>query len=321
MHHLVTGGSGFIGSHLTDSLIAMGDSVTVLDDLSTGRRNNLNDHIKNPKVNLIDGSILDETLVDSLVQKVDNVFHLAAAVGVFNIVKNPLSSLLTNIRGSEIVISTCAKYKTPVLVTSTSEIYGKNTSDKLKEEDDRILGSPLLTRWSYSEAKAIEEVIAYSYWQAEGLPVRIVRLFNTVGPRQVGAYGMVIPRFVEAALKNEPVIIYGDGNQTRCFAHVSDVVNAILEIYYNDKAIGQVFNIGSSHEISILDLAKKIIEITQSKIQIEFVSYSDAYEPGFEDMYRRVPSTEKLTSLTGWRITKSLDEIISDVSKFIANHS
>ena len=268
MHHLVTGGSGFIGSHLTDSLIAMGDSVTVLDDLSTGRRNNLNDHIKNPKVNLIDGSILDETLVDSLVQKVDNVFHLAAAVGVFNIVKNPLSSLLTNIRGSEIVISACAKYKTPVLVTSTSEIYGKNTSDKLKEEDDRILGSPLLTRWSYSEAKAIEEVIAYSYWQAEGLPVRIVRLFNTVGPRQVGAYGMVIPRFVEAALKNEPVIIYGDGNQTRCFAHVSDVVKAILEIYYNDKAIGQVFNIGSSHEISILDLAKKIIEITQSKSHI-----------------------------------------------------
>ena len=178
-----------------------------------------------------------------------------------------------------------------------------------------------MTRWSYSEAKAIEEVIAYSYWQAEGLPVRIVRLFNTVGPRQVGAYGMVIPRFVEAALKNEPVIIYGDGNQTRCFAHVSDVVNAILKIYDNDKAIGQVFNIGSSHEISILNLAKKIIEITQSKSQIEFVSYSDAYEPGFEDMYRRVPSTEKLTDLTGWRITKSLDEIISDVSKFIANQS
>ena len=318
LHHLVTGGAGFVGSHLTDSLIARGDSVTVLDDLSTGRLENLDQHKSNPSLTFVEGSILDMPLVNSLVAKVDHVFHLAAAVGVFNIVQNPLKSLSTNIRGSENVLEACAKNKVPVLVTSTSEIYGKNTSDALGEEDDRILGSPLKVRWSYSEAKAIEEVLAYSYWHSEGLPARIVRLFNTVGPRQVGFYGMVVPRFVDAALKNEPITVYGDGTQTRCFAHVSDVIDALLKVAGTDKTIGTVVNIGNNFEISILDLAKKIIEITGSKSEITFVDYADAYEAGFEDMQRRVPSTQRLVSLTGWKVTKSLEEIIRDVAADLA---
>jgi UDP-glucose 4-epimerase len=216
------------------------------------------------------------------------------------------------------VLEACAKNKVPVLVTSTSEIYGKNTSDALGEEDDRILGSPLKVRWSYSEAKAIEEVLAYSYWHSEGLPARIVRLFNTVGPRQVGFYGMVVPRFVDAAIKNEPITVYGDGTQTRCFAHVSDVIDALLKVASTDKTVGTVVNIGNNFEISILDLAKKIIEITGSKSEITFVDYADAYEAGFEDMQRRVPSTQRLVSLTGWKVTKSLEEIIRDVAADLA---
>jgi UDP-glucose 4-epimerase len=318
LHHLVTGGAGFVGSHLTDALIARGHTVTVLDDLSTGRLENLDQHKTNPSLTFVEGSILDVPLVNSLVAKADHVFHLAAAVGVFNIVQNPLKSLSTNIRGSENVLEACATNKVPVLVTSTSEIYGKNTSDALGEEDDRILGSPLKVRWSYSEAKAIEEVLAYSYWHSEGLPARIVRLFNTVGPRQVGFYGMVVPRFVGAALKNEPITVYGDGTQTRCFAHVSDVIDALLKVAGTDKTIGTVVNIGNNFEISILDLAKKIIEITGSKSEITFVNYADAYEAGFEDMQRRVPSTQRLVSLTGWKVTKSLEEIIRDVAADLA---
>lgn len=318
LHHLVTGGAGFVGSHLADALIARGDTVTVLDDLSTGRLVNLDQHKASPSLTFVEGSILDVPLVNSLVAKVDHVFHLAAAVGVFNIVQNPLKSLSTNIRGSENVLEVCAKNKTPVLVTSTSEIYGKNTSDALGEEDDRILGSPLKVRWSYSEAKAIEEVLAYSYWHSEGLPARIVRLFNTVGPRQVGFYGMVVPRFVGAALKNEPITVYGDGTQTRCFAHVSDVIDALLKVAGTDKTVGTVVNVGNNFEISILDLAKKIIEITGSKSEITFVDYADAYEAGFEDMQRRVPSTQRLVSLTGWKVTKSLEEIIRDVAADLA---
>ena len=318
LHHLVTGGAGFVGSHLTDSLIARGDTVTILDELSTGRLENLDQHKSNPSLTFVEGSILDVPLVNSLVAIVDHVFHLAAAVGVFNIVQNPLKSLSTNIRGSENVLEACSKNKVPVLVTSTSEIYGKNTSDALGEEDDRILGSPLKVRWSYSEAKAIEEVLAYSYWHSEGLPARIVRLFNTVGPRQVGFYGMVVPRFVDAALKNEPITVYGNGTQTRCFAHVSDVIDALLKVAGTEKTIGTVVNIGNNFEISILDLAKKIIEITGSKSEITFVDYADAYEAGFEDMQRRVPSTQRLVSLTGWKVTKSLEEIIRDVAADLA---
>jgi UDP-glucose 4-epimerase len=224
----------------------------------------------------------------------------------------------TSVIGAFNMLGLAKRTDAKILQASTSEIYGKNTSDALGEEDDRILGSPLKVRWSYSEAKAIEEVLAYSYWHSEGLPARIVRLFNTVGPRQVGFYGMVVPRFVEAALKNEPITVYGDGTQTRCFAHVSDVIDALLKVAGTDKTIGTVVNIGNNFEISILDLAKKIIEITGSKSEITFVNYADAYEAGFEDMQRRVPSTQRLVSLTGWKVTKSLEEIIRDVAADLA---
>ena len=314
LHHLVTGGAGFVGSHLADALIARGDTVTVLDDLSTGRSANLDQHKSNPSLTFVEGSILDMPLVNSLVAKVDHVFHLAAAVGVFNIVQNPLKSLSTNIRGSENVLEACAKNKVPVLVTSTSEIYGKNTSDALGEEDDRILGSPLKVRWSYSEAKAIEEVLAYSYWHSEGLPARIVRLFNTVGPRQVGFYGMVVPRFIQSAIKNEPITIYGDGTQSRVFCHVQDAVKAILTLAATDSAIGEVYNIGGVGETTIKQLAEKIIERTKSTSTITFTAYDDAYPAGYEDMQRRVPDITKIKNSVGWVPADTLDNIIDDVA-------
>lgn len=310
---LITGGAGFVGSHLTDSLLARGESVIVLDDLSTGRKRNFEHHLGKPSFDFVEGSILNEGLVSDLVSQSDHVLHLAAAVGVFNIVQNPLESLATNIRGSEIVLEQAAKFSTPVLVTSTSEIYGKNTSDALSEEDDRILGSPIKTRWSYSEAKAIEEVLAYSYWKSRGLETRIVRLFNTVGPRQVGHYGMVVPRFVDAALTGEDIVVYGDGKQTRCFGHVNDIVRGILSVIDSRATIGEVVNLGINAEISIEGLAQRIIEITESTSQIKFISYSEAYEEGFEDMQRRVPSTKKIESLTGWKAELDLDRIIRDV--------
>ena len=311
--YLITGGAGFVGSHLADALIARGDSVIVLDDLSTGRRENFEHHLNSNSFEFVEGSILDVDLVSQLVRRADHVLHLAAAVGVFNIVQNPLESLATNIRGSEIVLEAAAYFGKPTLVTSTSEIYGKNTSDALDEEDDRILGSPIKTRWSYSEAKAIEEVLAYSYWKSKGLETRIVRLFNTVGPRQVGHYGMVVPRFVDAALSGTDITIYGDGNQTRCFGHVLDIVGGLLSVIDSHKTIGEVVNLGINSEISINDLAKRVIELTNSRSAISFTSYTDAYEDGFEDMQRRVPSTQKVERLTGWKATRDLDTILRDV--------
>jgi len=311
--YLVTGGAGFVGSHLADALIARGDSVIVLDNLSTGRRGNFEHHLNSSNFEFVEGSILDVDLVNQLVRRADHVLHLAAAVGVFNIVQNPLESLATNIRGSEIVLEAAAGFGKPTLVTSTSEIYGKNTSDALDEEDDRILGSPIKTRWSYSEAKAIEEVLAYSYWKSKGLETRIVRLFNTVGPRQVGHYGMVVPRFVDAALSGTDITIYGDGNQTRCFGHVLDIVGGLLSVIDSQMTIGEVVNLGINSEISILDLARRVIELTNSRSGISFTSYTDAYEDGFEDMQRRVPSTQKIERLTGWKATRDLDTILRDV--------
>ena len=311
--YLITGGAGFVGSHLADALIARGDSVIVLDNLSTGRRENVEHHLNSSSFEFVEGSILDVDLVNQLVRRADHVLHLAAAVGVFNIVQNPLESLATNIRGSEIVLEAAAGFGKPTLVTSTSEIYGKNISDALDEEDDRILGSPIKTRWSYSEAKAIEEVLAYSYWKSRGLETRIVRLFNTVGPRQVGHYGMVVPRFVDAALSGADITIYGDGNQTRCFGHVLDIVSGLLSVIDSPKTIGEVVNLGINSEISINDLARRVIELTNSRSAISFTSYTDAYEDGFEDMQRRVPSTQKIERLTGWKATRDLDTILRDV--------
>jgi UDP-glucose 4-epimerase len=264
---------------------------------------------------LTHGSILDSKVLNPLIAEADYVFHLAASVGVFNIVNNPLASLLTNIRGTENVLEAAHGTNTPVFLTSSSEVYGKNISDSLKESDDRILGSPIMLRWSYSEAKAIDESLAYAYFVEKQLETRIVRFFNTVGPRQLGAYGMVVPRFVKAALTNQPITIYGDGNQTRCFAHVYDVIDAVIAIAFAHNTIGKVINIGNDFEISINGLAQKIIDETGSKSEIVHMPYSEAYGDGFEDMERRVPSIDLINELVGWKPNRDLSTIISDISE------
>ena len=309
---LITGGAGFVGSHLTQALLNRNDEVVVLDNFSTGQQKNL----VGTKAQVISGSIFDEKLVEDLVSKSDLVLHLAAALGVFNIVNKPLESLKTNLQGAEIVLNAAAKFKKPILITSTSEIYGKNDKVPLSEEDDRLLGSPLKSRWSYSEAKAIDESMAYFYFQEQGLPVRLVRLFNTVGPRQVGHYGMVVPRFVTAALNNENISVYGDGNQVRCFCHVTDAVAALLKVIDLKEAIGQVFNIGNNQQITIMELAKKVIEVTGSKSKIELVPYEKAYGPGFEDMQRRVPDISKIKKMLGWEPKIGLEQIIKDIAAY-----
>ncbi|MGC5010260.1 NAD-dependent epimerase/dehydratase family protein [Streptosporangium sp. DT93] len=308
--YLITGGSGFIGSHLADALLARDDSVVVLDNLSTGRLENLRPH---PDLHFVHGSVLDELMVDELVHRCDVVVHLAAAVGVKLIVEQPLRSLTTNIRGSEIVIEAAHRYRKKILITSTSEIYGKNSSGALREDSDRILGSPAVVRWAYSTAKAVDEILANAYHKERGLPTIVVRLFNTVGPRQSPTYGMVIPSLVRQALSAAPLTVFGDGTQTRCFAHVADVVDALLGLLDEDAAIGETFNIGSSQEVSILELAKMIIGFTGSTSGIELVPYSEAYERGFEDMTRRVPDTAKLRALTGWVPRRALDEILMEI--------
>ena len=319
MRILITGGAGFIGSHLTDRLVADGHQITILDNLATGRKENLSVHLGGANVTFIEGSILDLPLLDGLIKETEYVFHLAAAVGVFNIVNHPLDSLMTNIRGTENVLESAHKYSKPVFVTSSSEVYGKNDSDSLKESDDRILGAPVTLRWSYSEAKAIDESLAYAYWVEKKLETRIVRFFNTVGPRQLGAYGMVVPRFVQFALKNEPITIYGNGEQTRCFGHVLDAVDAVVRIAFADNTIGKVINIGNDYEISINDLAKKVIEQTNSKSEIVYVPYEEAYGDGFEDMERRVPNIELIKSLVGWEPKRDLSSMITDIAEFLQN--
>ena len=313
MRALITGGAGFIGSHLADRLLERGDQVVLLDDLSTGRLANIEHLNGRADAEFVLGSILNADLVDHVVSRVDTVFHLAAAVGVNLIVEKPLESLMTNIRGTETVVEKAHKYGKRILVMSTSEIYGKNTSDSLSEEDDRILGSPLKSRWSYSEAKAIDEILAYTYWREKGLETVIIRLFNTVGPRQTGSYGMVVPRFVGQALRNQPVTIFGDGSQTRCFCHVSDVVGALVSLSEHPDAFGKVFNLGGAEEISIGDLAERIIELVGSQSELEYIPYDDAYEEGFEDMARRVPNTTRANRLVGFEPSVGLDEIVHSV--------
>ena len=314
MKYLITGGAGFIGSHLAEKLIARGDQVVVFDNLSTGSVNNLS-RIKD-KIKFEQGNILDKVLIDKLVADSDHVVHLAAALGVLNIVNKPLESLKTNLQGSEFVLEAADKCKKPILIASTSEIYGKNEKVPLNEEDDRIIGHPLKSRWSYSEAKAVDESLAFFYYLGNKLPIRIVRFFNTVGPRQVGHYGMVLPRFVGAALKSEPLTVYGSGDQIRCFCHVDDAVRALLLVMDSDKAIGQVFNVGNNQQISIMDLAKKVIEITNSSSKIEKIAYEDAYPDGFEDMQRRVPDISKIKQALGWTPEINLDQIIKDIAAF-----
>jgi UDP-glucose 4-epimerase len=318
MRLLVTGGAGFIGSHLTDRLIDAGHAVDVLDNLETGSLENLAQASKSSQLNFINGSVLDPDVVDQLVAQAEYVYHLAAAVGVFNILERPLASLMTNLRGTENVLDSALKHSRPTLIASSSEVYGKNISDSLGEDDSRIMGSPLMLRWSYSQAKALDETLAYAYWRDKGLPTRIVRFFNTVGPRQLGAYGMVVPRFVAAALANEDLTIYGDGKQTRCFGHVSDIIDALIAVSNSDRTIGTVVNIGNSEEISIHDLAQRIIQSTNSKSKIVYVAYENAYKPGFEDMERRVPNIARIKELTGWAPTRNLDTIIRDMVDYLS---
>jgi UDP-glucose 4-epimerase len=315
--YLITGGAGFIGSHLAERLIARGDQVVVLDDLSTGSVINLS-RIKD-KITFHEGNILNKEIIDKLVSESDYVVHLAAALGVLNIVNKPLESLRTNLQGSEVVLEACDKYRKPVLIASTSEIYGKNDKVPLNEEDDRIIGHPLKSRWSYSEAKAVDESLAYFYYLENKLPIRIVRFFNTVGPRQVGHYGMVVPRFVSAALKNEPLSVYGSGDQIRCFCHVDDAVRALLLVIDSEKAVGEVFNVGNNQQISIMELAKKVIELTGSSSTIEKIVYEKAYPEGFEDMQRRVPDISKIKQVLGWSPEINLDQIIKDIAAFNSN--
>ena len=310
MDYLITGGAGFVGSHLADRLIERGDTVIALDNLSTGSKSNVSHLFENPGFDLVQGSILDQLLVEELVEKVDIVVHLAAAVGVRLIVEQPLRSLITNIRGSEVVLDAAQKTGKKTLVASTSEIYGKNSFGPLNETSDRILGPPSVTRWAYSTSKAVDEILALAYHREKGLPTVIVRLFNTVGPRQTGRYGMVIPRFIDQALSGEDVTVYGDGNQSRCFGYVKDVVEALVGLLDEERAVGEAFNIGNPEEIKIKELAELIISKTGSSSQVKFVPFEEAYEEGFEDMERRVPDTTKLERLIGWTPTIRLDEIL-----------
>ena len=314
MKYLITGGAGFIGSHLAEKLIARGDQVVVVDNFSTGSIMNLSG-IKE-RIIFQEGNILNKDVIDKLVSESDYVVHLAAALGVFNIVNKPLESLKTNLQGSEVALEACDRHRKPILIASTSEIYGKNDKLPLNEEDDRIIGHPLKSRWSYSEAKAVDESLAYFYYLEKKLPIRIVRFFNTVGPRQVGHYGMVVPRFVNAALKNEPLSVFGSGDQIRCFCHVTDAVKALLLVMDSEKAVGQVFNVGNNSQISIMELARKVIEITGSKSSIEKIAYEKAYLEGFEDMKRRVPDISKIKRVLGWEPKINLDQIIKDIAAF-----
>jgi UDP-glucose 4-epimerase len=321
MRTVVTGGAGFVGSHLTDHLLVLGDSVTVLDDFSTGSRINLDQAMQHPQFRLVEGSVLDRRLVEQVVADADRVFHLAAAVGVRRIIEHPLESLLTNIHGTENVLDAAREVDAVMVLASTSEIYGKNMSDSLSENADRILGSPLTARWTYAAAKGIDEAFAHAYWSDFGLRISIARLFNTVGPRQTGRYGMVVPNLVGQALRGEPLTVFGDGKQTRCFSYVGDIVPALVRLAEESAAYGDAFNLGGAREVSILHLAERIVDLLGSTSTIELVPYEQAYSEGFEDMRRRVPDNSRAKGLIGFRPTTGLDEIILAVAEDIRSRS
>ena len=313
MKILLTGGAGFIGSHLAEKLISEGHSVTALDNLSTGSSENLVSLKGSSDFKLVEASMLDKSIVDQLVAESDGVIHLGAALGVQRILERPYESFIANTQGTENLIIAAAESKKKIFIASTSEIYGKNPEQPLNEESDRVIGSPKLLRWAYSEAKAIDESLAQMFAQSHGLSYVVGRFFNTVGPRQSGMYGMVLPRFVSAALKGEALEVHGDGLQTRTFCHVLDSIDAVVRLFLSSKAIGEAFNIGGEGEISIKDLAQKVIDITGSKSEIKYISYQSAYPQGFDEMMRRVPDTSKLRSYTGWSPKRNLDEIINDI--------
>jgi UDP-glucose 4-epimerase len=308
----VTGGAGFIGSHLVEALAARGDQVLILDDLSTGDRHNVEHLLHSGSVELVTGSILDAELVDGCVRSADACFHLASAVGVQLVVSQPLDTLLCNVRGTDIVISAAVRHKRRLLFTSTSEVYGKNSEGSLDEQSDRILGSPFKARWGYSTAKAFGEALAHGYSREQGAEIVVARLFNTVGPRQKGAYGMVLPRFVHQALSGEDLTVYGNGTQSRCFVHVADTVHALSLLIESDAALGDVFNVGSSREVPIIELAAKVIDRTGSSSRVQLIPYESAYGEGFEELGRRKPDTSRIERLTGWKVSRSLDETIDD---------
>jgi len=313
MKALVTGGAGFIGSHLVEALLKRGDKVSVIDDLSTGRFENIAHLEGNPDFDYVIDTVLDERVVADRMAGADIVFHLAAAVGVAYIIDNPLKSLETNIRGTEIVLQKANEDKKMVVLFSTSEIYGKANSQPCKEEDDRVLGTTTITRWGYSSSKAIDEFLALAYHREKRLPLVIVRCFNTCGPRQTGQYGMVIPRFVKQALLNHPITVHGDGQQSRCFCDVSDVVRGVLGLVEEPRANGEVFNLGSDEETTIDELAQKVKELTASDSVIEHIPYEKAYEEGFEDMRRRVPDLTKIRETIGYEPQVSLNELLERV--------
>ncbi len=313
MRYLITGGAGFIGSHLTEHLLAAGHEVVVLDDLSTGTLDNLSDVIGQPGFRFVRGSVTDPAAVEGCMADIEAVFHLAAAVGVFTILDKTMDSLRTNLHGTETMLDAALRHDVPILVASTSEIYGKNTADGLTEESDRIIGSPLKNRWSYAEAKALDETFAHLYAVEHGLRTVIVRPFNTVGPRQTGRYGMVIPRFVTQALAGEPITVFGDGQQTRCFCHVHDVVPALVALLSDESAYGRVFNLGSTEQTTISQLAERVISATGSSSVISKVPYEEAYGEGYEDMQRRIPDCTRALNQIGFSPTRTLDDIISAV--------
>jgi UDP-glucose 4-epimerase len=312
MRVFITGGAGFIGSHLADHYVNAGHQVTLLDNFSTGSKSNI--ARLDGKVTTIDGDIRNVELIDQLTKDSDLVLHMAAALGVNTILESPLESMSTNITGSEVVLNAAAKHNKRIIIASTSEIYGKNTKQPLNETDDRVVGAPQKIRWTYSDAKAIEEAMAFALHQEQKLPVTTVRLFNTVGPRQTGRYGMVVPRFIQAALKNEALTIYGDGTQSRVFCHVDDAVTAIVTMAANDVTIGDVYNVGGTGEVTIKQLAEQVLKVTGSTSTITYTPYSDAYPAGFEDIQRRVPDVSKVKNAIGWAPTKDLTQIISDIA-------
>jgi UDP-glucose 4-epimerase len=312
MRVFITGGAGFIGSHLAEACIARGDEVTILDNMSTGSRTNIA-HLEG-KVTVHEGDIRDEDLVEKLVSESDLVLHMAAALGVKNIMEHTIESIDRNFTGSEVILNAATKFNKRIIIASTSEIYGKNPNQPLHEESDRVVGAPQKIRWTYADAKALEEAVAHTLHKTHGLKVTIVRFFNTVGPRQTGQYGMVVPRFIQSALKNEDITIYDDGSQSRVFCHVEDAVRAVISLSETESTIGDYFNVGGIGETTIKELASRIVERTKSKSTIKFIPYSDAYPEGFEDMQRRVPDITKIKKAIDWQPTHSLDSIIDSVA-------
>ncbi len=310
---LITGGSGFIGSHLAEALLAQGQRVVAIDDLSTGRLENIQQLLPTPNFQFVYETIRNEAVMDRLVSECDVIYHLAAAVGVELIIKDPVHTIETNIEGSATVLRLARRYRKTTLIASTSEVYGKNEAIPFREDADRVMGPTIKSRWSYAESKAMDEFLALAYHKQFGLPIVICRFFNTVGPRQTGTYGMVIPRLVKQAINGETLTVYGDGHQSRCFCNVKDTVRAVVQLSQEPKAIGEIFNVGSSEEITIVDLAKRIALRAGSQSEIKMIPYDQAYEAGFEDMRRRVPSTEKIKAAIGWQPTIQLDQTLDEV--------